>query len=127
MSHSWLPSGMDRFWVMILVRTRRSTSSSFRSSARSRSITFRRTSLRSCSNSTPGAASRAFRITCDRCVIFSWDSFMRPRVSQDQLPFADQLVLDHLEHVVVLDAAPGHLVGVGAQNLPHLLVQPILD
>src|SRR5678815_929398 len=127
MSHSWLPSGIEpRFWLMILDRTLRSMSSSFLNSARRRSISLRRTWLRSRVKATPGTDSREFRMTCDRCVIFSCVSFMLFPPSEDQLALSRQLVLDHPEHVVILDPPPGHFVRMRSEYFTNFLVEAVL-
>src|SRR5712672_3643567 len=117
---------MVRFWVTILERTRRSISSSLRSSLRSRVRMSSRTSFRSLRSRTPEAASSAPMRTWERWTTFSWLSF-NARLLKDQLPFPDELLLDHLEHVVVLDAGPGHLVGVVVHDLADLVVELVLD
>jgi hypothetical protein len=46
---------------------------------------------------------------------------------QYNLPLTSELLLDHLEHLAILDVGAPHLFRVLGQNLANFIVQPVFD
>src|SRR6202171_6232847 len=51
----------------------------------------------------------------------------KKRLAKDQLAVSRQLLLHLFIHLLIRDAGPAHFVLVVDQNLPHFLVEPVLD
>src|SRR6266851_5791384 len=52
---------------------------------------------------------------------------LQNRLAQDQLAVPRQLLLHLLVHLLIRDAGPPHLVLMVDQDLPHFIVEPVLD
>src|SRR5580658_221915 len=124
MSHSSLPSRISFFCEPIFARTSVSTcSSTFNSAVMMVTISWRIVS-RSSTKSTCGLDTRKSMIRWESRTVFS----RLKRISaEDQFPFPRELALHFLEHLLVRDSCPLHLVRVLGKDLANLLIQPVLD
>src|SRR5580698_8552591 len=124
MSHSSLPSRISFFCEPIFARTSLSTcSSTFNSAVMMVTISWRMVS-RSSTKSTSGFDTRKSMIRWESRTVFS----RLKRISaEDQFPFPRELALHLLEHLLVRDSCPLHLVRVLGKDFANLLVQPVLD
>src|SRR5271170_3828354 len=124
MSHSSLPSRISFFCELILARTSVSTcSSSFSSAVRMVTISWRMVS-RSSMKSTPWLETRKSMMRWESRTDFSR---LRRILTENQFPFAGQLSLHLLEHLLIGDTGAAHFVGITAEDFADFVVYAVLD